>query len=108
MKIPNKPPLRKLNALIAATILGCLYCPMAILAVAMKDSVLAGNPLVVFPAILRMPLEYALTAFVLLCAYGLYQLGNWISMVKSRVSKSTASSKRKTKIAVLPSPHSLA
>ena len=67
-------------AFIAATIIGCLYCPMAILAVAMKDSVLAGNPLVVFPAILRMPLEYAVTAIVLLSAYGFYQLGSWIAM----------------------------
>jgi hypothetical protein len=63
-------------ALIGANILGCLYCPMAILAIAMKDSVLAGNPLVVFPAILRMPLEYIVTALVLLAAYGINEFGN--------------------------------
>ena len=62
-------------ALVGANILGCLYCPMAILAIAMKDSVLAGNPLVVFPAILRMPLEYLVAALVLLAVYGIAELG---------------------------------
>ncbi|MSU58024.1 MAG: FHA domain-containing protein [Pedosphaera sp.] len=63
-------------ALIGAKILGCLYCPMAILAIAMKDSVIAGNPLVVLPAILRMPLEYAVTTLVLLGAYGVNEFGD--------------------------------
>ena len=76
-------------AFIAATILGCLYCPMAILAVTMKDSVLAGNPLVVFPAILRMPLEYAVTAIVLLSAYGFYQLGSRIAMLAGWTTMTT-------------------
>jgi hypothetical protein len=63
-------------ALIGAKVLGCLYCPMAILAIAMKDSVVAGNPLVVFPAILKMPLEYLVTALVLLGAYGINEFGD--------------------------------
>ena len=44
--------------LIGAIIFGCLYFPMAFLAVAMKDTVLASNPLVVVPSIVRVPVEY--------------------------------------------------
>ncbi len=47
--------------LIAALVLGCLYFPMGFLAVAMLDSVFSSNPLVVMPAILRVPLHYLLT-----------------------------------------------
>ncbi|TAK94568.1 MAG: FHA domain-containing protein, partial [Verrucomicrobia bacterium] len=42
--------------IMVTTVLGCLYFPMAFLAVAMKDSVAAANPLVVIPAILKVPL----------------------------------------------------
>ncbi len=56
-------------AIIPALIFGCLYFPMALLAVAMKDSVAAANPLVVVPAIVKVPWEYLVTvvlmAFVL-------------------------------------------
>jgi hypothetical protein len=45
-------------ATVLAVIFGCSYFPMAFLAVAMKDSILAANPLVVVPAILKVPLEY--------------------------------------------------
>ena len=51
--------------LIPAMIFGCLYFPMALLAVAMKDSPLAGNPLVVLPAIVKVPLEYIVTVILL-------------------------------------------
>jgi hypothetical protein len=44
------------SALLATMVLGCLYFPMAFLAVAMKDTVLAANPLVVVPAMLKVPL----------------------------------------------------
>jgi hypothetical protein len=37
---------------------GAIYYPMALLALAMFDSIISANPLVVIPAILRMPLEY--------------------------------------------------
>ena len=75
--------------IIGATILGCLYFPMAFLAVAMKDSVLAANPLVVVPAILRMPGEYLVTALLLVGVFGLRQLGNVISSVAGGVSFTT-------------------
>ena len=52
-------------AILPAVILGCFYCPMALLAVAMKDSVMASNPLVVIPAIFKVPLEYFITVVLL-------------------------------------------
>ena len=53
------------SALVATGLLGCLYFPMAFLAVAMKDSVMAANPLVVIPAIFKVPLEYFVTTIIL-------------------------------------------
>ncbi len=67
--------------IMATTILGCLYFPMAFLAVAMKDSVMAANPLVVFPAILKLPLEYLVTCVLLIAVYGIRKLGDVISRV---------------------------
>ena len=49
---------QKMVLLVAAVILGALYYPMAFLALAMFDSVVSANPLVVIPAIIRVPLEY--------------------------------------------------
>lgn len=46
-------------AIIPAVILGCIYFPMGFLAVAMFDTVAALNPLYIVPAIVRVPLEYA-------------------------------------------------
>jgi hypothetical protein len=64
------------EALVATMVLGCLYFPMAFLAVAMKDTALAANPLVVIPAILKVPLGYLVTAGVVIGVYLLRQLGN--------------------------------
>ena len=50
--------------LIPLALLGAGYFPMAVLAVAMSDSVLAVNPLVVVPAILKVPLEYLVVLMV--------------------------------------------
>ena len=72
-----------------ATILGCLYFPMAFLAVAMKDSVLAANPLVVFPAILRMPFEYFVTAVLLVGVFGIRQSATLVSSFFGAVSFTT-------------------
>ena len=54
----GSPPPGIVIATVLAVIFGCFYFPMAFLAVAMKDSILAANPLVVVPAILKVPLEY--------------------------------------------------
>jgi len=45
--------------------LGGFYFPMALLAVAMKDTPLAVNPLVVLPAIFKAPLEYIVTVILM-------------------------------------------
>jgi hypothetical protein len=66
-------------ALIPAVIFGCLYFPMAFLAVAIKDNVLASNPLVVVPSILRVPLEYIVTAVLLAGVFGVRWYGDGIS-----------------------------
>ena len=68
-----------INAIIATIILGCLYFPMAFLAVAMKDTVMAANPLVVIPAILKVPAEYLVTAIVLVSVFGMRQLGDFVT-----------------------------
>ena len=67
-----------MTAIIATTILGCLYFPMAFLAVAMKDSVFAANPLVVMPAIFKVPGQYLVTALVVLSVFGARQLGDFM------------------------------
>lgn len=76
-------------AMVAALIIGCLYFPMAFLAVAMKDSVLAANPLVVVPAILKMPLEYLVTTILLMGVFGLRKLGEVLSAEATGVALST-------------------
>jgi hypothetical protein len=61
--------------MLAALIFGCFYFPMALLAVAMKDSPLAGNPLVVLPAIVKVPLEYIVTVIMMAAVLAVYQGG---------------------------------
>ena len=51
--------------LMPSWIFGAIYFPMALLAVAMKDSPLAVNPLVVLPAIFKVPLEYIVTTILM-------------------------------------------
>jgi len=51
--------------LIPMLVFGGIYFPMAFLAVAMLDSIVAVNPLVVLPSIVRVPLGYLLTLVLL-------------------------------------------
>jgi hypothetical protein len=67
------------EAILASVILGGIYFPMALLVVAMKDSALAANPLIVVPAMLKVPLKYSVTVVLLLGVFGIRQLGNLIS-----------------------------
>ena len=67
-----------MSAIIGTTVLGCLYFPMAFLAVAMKDSVFAANPLVVMPAIFKVPAQYLITALVVLSVFGARELGDFL------------------------------
>ena len=77
------------TAIVVAGLLGCLYFPMAFLAVAMKDSVMAANPLVVVPAIFRIPLEYMAASIVLMGVYGVRILGGMAAGMAGSVSLST-------------------
>lgn len=58
-------------AMIPAMIFGCLYFPMALLAVAMKDTPLAANPLIVIPAVFKAPLEYLVTVVLMAIVLGM-------------------------------------
>ncbi|HEV2354289.1 MAG TPA: FHA domain-containing protein [Puia sp.] len=60
----------------AAIIFGCLYFPMAFLAVAMFDSIGAVNPLLIIPTILKVPGEYLVTVGLLALMLLLRWLGN--------------------------------
>src|ERR1051326_1070595 len=62
--------------LIPSWVFGSLYFPMALLAVAMKDSPIAVNPLVVLPAIFKAPLEYIVTVVLMGAILALYNSGD--------------------------------
>lgn len=65
-----------LPVLIVAVIFGYLYFPMAFLAVATLDSIVAINPLVVVPSIFKAPLEYLVVLIFLFFASGVRFGGN--------------------------------
>ena len=62
--------------LISTFVLCGLYFPMAFLAVALLDSVLAANPLQVVPSIFKVPLEYLVTMVVVGVVMALRPLGD--------------------------------
>jgi hypothetical protein len=71
--------------LMPSWIFGAVYFPMALLAVAMKDSPLAVNPLVVLPAIFKAPLEYIVTTILMGAILFAYNQGeNIISAIFPR------------------------
>lgn len=62
-----------------ALLAGCLYFPMAFLAVAIHDSIAAANPLVVVPSLFKVPLPYLLCLLFLALVAGLqYGGGVWL------------------------------
>jgi hypothetical protein len=65
-----------IEAIIAGRIIGLIYFPMALLAVAMKDSAMAANPLIVLPAMMKAPVEYGITVLFLFVVYGVSLLGD--------------------------------
>jgi hypothetical protein len=73
----------------AVALAGCLYFPMSFLAVAMKDTVLAANPMIVIPAILKMPLQYLVTAIILMSVFAIRMVGQVMSSVAGSVALST-------------------
>lgn len=76
-------------AIVASMLLGCFYFPMAFLAVAMKDSVMAANPLVVIPTIFRVPFEYLVASIVLMAVYGVRVAGGLAAGMAGAVATST-------------------
>jgi hypothetical protein len=62
--------------ILPATLFGCIYFPMAFLAVAILDSVSAVNPLVIIPSILKVPLEYLVVVAVLVGMLVFTQVGD--------------------------------
>jgi hypothetical protein len=63
-------------AIFSAAVFGCIYFPMAFLAVATLDSVAAANPLVVVPSMCRVPREYIVTVVLLATVFGLRVVGD--------------------------------
>jgi hypothetical protein len=61
--------------LLVMMLLGCFYFPMAFLAVAMKDTALAANPLIVVPAMFKVPLGYLVAALLVIGIFALRQFG---------------------------------
>jgi hypothetical protein len=78
-----------MSVVVITTILGCLYFPMAFLAVAMKDNIMAANPMVVFPAILKAPLEYLVTSILLTGVFAARFAGDLVSSGAASVAMST-------------------
>jgi hypothetical protein len=70
-------------------VLGCFYFPMAFLAVAMKDTALAANPLVVIPAIFKVPLGYLVTTIMVIGIFALRQFGGAAASVADTTSHAT-------------------
>jgi hypothetical protein len=79
------------SAIMVTGILGSFYFPMAFLAVAMKDTALSANPLIVIPAILKVPLQYIVTAILFASIFGISQLGNTVVGLVKVVSFTTTS-----------------
>jgi hypothetical protein len=63
-------------AILSAAVFGCIYFPMAFLAVATLDSVAAANPLVVVPSMCRVPREYVVTVVLLATVFGFRVAGD--------------------------------
>jgi hypothetical protein len=77
------------SALIVTMVLGCIYFPMAFLAVAMKDTALAANPLVVVPAICKVPLGYLVTCIVVIGIYAVRLFGGAAASLAGATSHAT-------------------
>ena len=79
------------SLIVIAVILGCIYFPMAFLAVAIKDNPLAANPLIVVPSILKVPVAYLVTVILFGAIFGISQVGNLIAAGMTAVTFTTTS-----------------
>ncbi len=66
------------SASIALAILGAFYFPMALLAVGMSDNILAANPLVIIPSVLKIVPSYLVVFFFMGCVVAIRALGDWL------------------------------
>jgi len=73
----NPDPMKAL-LIVAAGVFGVIYFPMAVLAVAMHDSIAAVNPILVLVSIIKVPLEYLLVLVVMGATIGVWMLGLWL------------------------------
>jgi hypothetical protein len=64
--------------LLPSWIFGSFYFPMALLAVAMKDTPIAANPLIVIPSIIKAPGEYVVTVMLMAIIMALYNSGEFV------------------------------
>jgi hypothetical protein len=76
-------------AIVVAALFGCFYFPMAFLAVAMKDTVMAANPLIVIPAIIKVPLQYIVCTIVMIGIFAIRQMGDMASGFAGGAAMST-------------------
>ena len=67
------------QAVVAALFIGGAYFPMAFLAVALHDSILVANPLLVIPSMFKVPLEYFVTLLAFGAFLGSQALGDYVS-----------------------------
>jgi hypothetical protein len=65
----SQVPVGKVLAAAGLGLLGIAYFPMALLAVAMAESCLGLNPIVIIPSILRVPGQYLVACCILLGAF---------------------------------------
>jgi hypothetical protein len=56
---------------VAAALLGLVYLPMGLISVSLHRSIVGLHPLLVFPAIVKAPLQYAVAVFLVMVAAGL-------------------------------------
>lgn len=79
IKDTGSAPPWKLVVLGIATFGGAIYYPMALLALAMFDSIVSANPLVVIPAIMRVPLEYLVVTVVTGVLFAVKFVGGFVA-----------------------------
>jgi hypothetical protein len=79
IKDTGSAPPWKLVVLGITTFGGAVYYPMALLALAMFDSIVSANPLVVIPAIVRVPLEYLVVTVVTGALFAVKFVGGFVA-----------------------------
>lgn len=79
IKNTGAPQLWQMVGLGLTVLAGAVYYPMALLALAMFDSVMSANPAVVLPAIVRVPLEYLVVTLLTGLLIGVKFLGGFLA-----------------------------